>query len=121
MSTETTKDGLEDLQYLQVTNNTAIEIRGRFHGVDYRWKSGDALTLPIAAAVHIFGFGRDDKSAAFHRLGWSARTGTLEQAENLLSQISFEPVHQIYELESVRQAKKREAVTVDAAVDDGTI
>lgn len=113
-------DELDGLQFLQVTNNTDAKIRARFHGIDYVWDVGEAVTIPVDAGVHIFGFGLEDKRASLHRLGWLTMSTQEDAALLKLSQILFEPVHQVYELQTQRRPRgKRAAVTVQAQTDDG--
>jgi len=58
------------VQYFEVTNGLEEEIVMGFHGDKYEWQPGEKLICSEAAIRHIFGYGEDDKSTAFLRLGW---------------------------------------------------
>ena len=87
------------------TNFTHLRItipfpcKARYNGIDYVWKKGgESLNLPLGAAQHCFGFGQDDKAAAFHRVGWITTVDTLESAQAKLDQCEFLPLKQVYEI-----------------------
>lgn len=86
--------------YLAVTNTSQESLAAAFHGDLYEWASGETLNLSQDAARHIFGFGMEDKSAAFHRLGWltTRPEHNLKTAMAKLAQIHFAPVKQVFEL-----------------------
>lgn len=85
--------GMIDLSdYIRVTNNTDKDIKGRFDGKEYLFKKGLPTDVHVNAAEHIFDFGRNDKTRAFHRLGWLDGNKTYEDAEALLLQVTFEDV-----------------------------
>lgn len=84
-----------------------FKLKVRHHGVDYVWKKGgEAITMPIEAAEHCFGFGLDDKSRAFHRLGWLTSSDSAESAQEKLESIEFRPVRQVFEIQAGRNRKK---------------
>lgn len=96
---------IEGIQYLQVTNNSTKRFKQSFHGVEYDFVPKEPVTLPTAAAVHIFGFGQDNKLPAFHRLGWVTVTAQVESAMKKLKDIKFEPVKQVFEIDSARERR----------------
>jgi hypothetical protein len=103
---------LTDIQFLAVTSRLPKKFSARYVGIDYVFRQGEAINLPIEAARHIFGFGEDDKTRALHRLGWLTHTEGLEQALEKLNEIEFEPVQQVFEL-ATKKGGKREAVTIE--------
>lgn len=96
---------IEGIQFLQVTNTKLKEFTARFHGEEYRFKINDPVTMPMAAAAHIFGVGEDNKLPAFHRLGWVTVTAQLDSAMKKLKDFKFEPVKQVFELDSARERR----------------
>jgi hypothetical protein len=84
-------------EYVRVINRTGQTIKGRFDGTDFVFKHGEPTDLHQMAAAHIFCFGNDDKTNAFHRLGWMNPTEdgkpvTYEQALDRLNKIEFSEV-----------------------------
>jgi len=75
-------------EYVRVTNRTGVTIRGRYDGVDYIFEEGDATDVHHLAAAHIFGFGQQDKTNAFLRLGWLTK-GSYEEGLERLKDIQF--------------------------------
>lgn len=82
--------------YVRVTNKdeASVErgkklIRGRFNGKDYVFPYGKPVDVPIVAAMHIFGFGMDDKSQALARLGWARTSDEVENAMARMKEITF--------------------------------
>jgi len=75
-------------EYVRVTNRTGSTIKGRYDGVDYLFKPGDETDVHHLAAAHIFGFGLDDKTNAFLRLGWLT-SGSYEEGIERLKDIQF--------------------------------
>jgi hypothetical protein len=78
--------------YIRVTNYTDLKkpIVGRYAGVDYVFKQGVPVDVPEIAVVHIFDFGKDDKSQALNRLGWIQNALDMEAALETLGKIKFE-------------------------------
>ena len=90
-------DSEQAFTHLRIT--VPFPCKGRFNGIDYVWKKGgESLVVPIGAAQHCFGFGLDDKSLAFHRIGWISTVATMEDALAKLEQCSFMPLKQVYEI-----------------------
>jgi len=56
--------------YVRVTNRTGSTIKSKYDGKEYVFKDNDETDVHTLAATHIFGFGTNDKTNAFHRLGW---------------------------------------------------
>jgi hypothetical protein len=75
-------------EYVRIVNNTGKTIKARYDGKDYIFSNGEPTDVHQLAAAHIFGFGLDDKTNAFHRLGWLV-TGDYEQALERLKEIEF--------------------------------
>lgn len=103
-----------DFQHLVVTSKLDKPFKARFHGVDYEFKRGKGVEMPVEAAAHIFGFGEEDKTRALHRLGWLTTTEGMEAARERLDRIDFLPADQIIEIRRPNKAR-REALTVDGA------
>jgi len=82
--------------HLRVT--VPFKCKGKYANIEYSWKGGESLTMPIEAARHLFGFGLDDKAPAFHRIGLLSANTTLEWATELLGQCTFQPLKQVYEI-----------------------
>ena len=72
-----------------VTNETDKVIKGRYAGKDYVFPVGQAITLPINAAQHIFGFKLADKTGALTRLGWMVNSEQIETAMEKLGLVKF--------------------------------
>jgi hypothetical protein len=80
-------------QYVRVLNRTGQTIKGRFDGQDFVFKHAEPTDIHQMAAMHIFCFGNDDKTNAFHRLGWmngeDGKPVTYEQAMERLEKVEF--------------------------------
>ena len=90
--------------YVRVINTHEKPIKGRFNGEDYLFKPGEPEDIHIAAAAHIFGFGKDDKSHALHGLGILKQSDDLDNAMAYLGKIKFEPVPDIPRIGSNKTA-----------------
>ena len=88
---------------VRVRNGTDKTIRGRWAGIDYVWKPGVHLDVPLIVARHVFAFGLGEKERlhAFHNLGWARTTDELEKAEELYQQIQFSDCPELVERESI--------------------
>ena len=87
-----------------------FKLKCRYGGIDYVWaKGGESLNLPIEAARHCFGFGLDDKGPSFHRLGWLTTSDTMETAQAKLDQVEFQPIRQVFEIQSAPPRRGRPA------------
>ncbi len=74
---------------IRVVNDHPHPIRGRYNGQDYVFPPGKGEDIPLEAAVHIFGFGSDDKLGALNRLGQLPPAGDVGKALEFLDKIRF--------------------------------
>ena len=81
-------------EYIRVVNHTGSTIKGRYDGKDYVFLNDEPTDVHHTAATHIFGFGSDDKTNAFHRLGWLSSMD-YEKCMEQLKNIQFEDVPSI--------------------------
>lgn len=72
-----------------VTNGTDKQIKGRYAGKDYFFPVNEAVTLPVIAAQHIFGFKNPDKTSALTRLGWMKNSEEYDTAMERLGLVKF--------------------------------
>jgi|SRR4029077_4559984 len=108
------------VSFVRVTNGLNEKIAGRYDGVDYLWKPGDAHDIPVAAAEHIFGFGVEDKAQAMNRLGWMPSSDKRDSAYEKLAMLGFDVVEQVFQLPSKRRKKLSNArSSVNAEGADG--
>lgn len=106
---------LEGVAFLAVTSNFDKKFKGKFHGVEYLWKPGDTVNMPVEAAAHIFGFGEEDKTRALHRAGFLTTVEDMDEAMAKLGKFSFAPVEQVFEIAGTSaRRKRRAAATIDA-------
>lgn len=91
---------LNSNDYVRVTNDGPETIEGRYNGVDYTFRSGEYVDVPLMVATHIFGFAGDEraKSAAFLRLGWLQAGYDLKGAAKKMDSIRFEDLPNVIEL-----------------------
>lgn len=54
-----------------VTNNNDFHHEDKFDGVEYHFPPMEKVQVPIDAAEHMFGLGRQDKTESLVRLGWA--------------------------------------------------
>ena len=54
-----------------VTNKNDFTHVDMFNGEEFVFPPGEAVLVPMDAAVHMFGFGLADKTATLVRLGWA--------------------------------------------------
>lgn len=94
-----------DEQYLSVTSGLEETFSAKFHGEEYVFEYGEPVNMPMDAVRHIFGFGLDDKTRAFHRLGWLTLVSDLKVAKEKLKLIQFERVRKVFELQRARSEK----------------
>lgn len=110
-------------EYVRVTQRTGTVLKARYDGRDYVFKDGEPTDIHMLAAKHIFGFGEDDKTNAFHRLGL-LNNMTMEMALEWLNDIEFgdvpSPAVDIGPRKA-RRAKQTGSPTplADAGADDG--
>jgi hypothetical protein len=85
--------GVLDLsEYVRVTNRTGEPIEAGYDGKMYLFDINEPTDVHHHAAAHIFGFGVQDKTNAFHRLGWLNFNMTMKDALNRLNAIEFSEV-----------------------------
>jgi hypothetical protein len=85
------QDVIRQDHLVRVTNGLNFLIKGRFDGKDYVWKPGVHLDIPIAAAEHIFGFGKkeSEKMRSLNNLGFLSKFGTYEDAMEQMKSVKF--------------------------------
>ena len=54
-----------------VTNKNDETHVDRFNGEEYVFPPGEAVLIPVDAAIHLFGYGLKDKTDTLVRLGWA--------------------------------------------------
>lgn len=84
--------GLDLSDYIRVINRTGQRIKAKYDGTDYIFEDGEPTDVHNLAATHIFGFAVDDKTNAFHRLGWLAAGASVDEAMERLRDIEFTDV-----------------------------
>ena len=109
------------VRYLEIENGLDEPIVMGFHGDRYEWAPGEKLICSEEAARHIFGYGMEDKSAAFLRIGWlNTRVDCqLKDAMKKLSKIKFRPVQQVYEMSQARPRRAKASVSDRSLTDAG--
>ena len=75
-------------QTIFVTNK-GVPATGRYENVEYVFETNKELEIPLAAAKHIFGYGDDDKTQYFVRLGWMKMNTDLPRAKERLAEFVF--------------------------------
>ena len=111
--------------YVRVVNNTGKAIKARYDGKDYLFSPGEPTDVHQVAAAHIFGFGLDDKTNAFHRLGWLSATSDYEAALEKLNGIEFGEIPSVaVSISSAPKKRGRPKISsptplADADADDG--
>lgn len=115
-------EAIPGVSFLRVTNGLKEKVAGRYDGVDYVWKPGQVLDIPVMAAEHIFGYGLDDKSRAMNRLGWMPSSALADEAYEKLGLMGFDVVEQVFQLPAKRRGKKlgnaRSSVNAEAPEGD---
>ncbi len=71
---------------IYVTNNSDKPLKDGFAGIQYEFKVGETVEIPLDAAQHIFGYGKKDKLPTITRLGWAKTMNELEEALARLAQ-----------------------------------
>ena len=72
-----------------VTNNSKQTLEDGYAGKRYVFQPGRTIEIPIDAAAHIFGYGRDDKIPHLVRLGWLRMSNEVDLAMKKLGEFSF--------------------------------
>ena len=60
-----------ELQEAIVTSHHTKTFKDKFRGIEYVFKPGEKVQMPLAAAAHVFGVGLEDQSPAWKRLGYT--------------------------------------------------
>jgi len=111
-------------EYIRVVNKTGKIIKARYDGKEYVFANGEPTDVHHLAATHIFGFGQDDKTNAFHRLGWLTDNSYEAAIERLLD-IQFEDIPSVaVNIKSGAAKRGRPKISsptplADADADDG--
>lgn len=86
--------------YVRITNDGDEPIEGRFAGIDYTFRIGEYVDVPLPVAMHIFGFGGTEqvRAAALARLGWARNSSELKGAMAKLTKIHFTELPNVIEL-----------------------
>mgnify|MGYP001611055396 FL=1 len=67
-----------------VTNHNEFDHQDRFDGQDYFFPKGERVTIPVLAAEHMFGLGRQDKTENLVRCGWANETDGVKKLANFV-------------------------------------
>lgn len=113
--------------YVRIKNNSTTDLKGRYDGVDYVFKVNQVTDVHEDVARHIFGFGDDDKTRSFLRLGWMANGATIEDALEKLNDFEFGEVpNPAVDIKSANRNKAKSTsrtssptLSADAGADDG--
>jgi hypothetical protein len=65
---------------IYITNNSEKAFKDGFEGKFYEFAVGVPVEVPKEAAVHIFGYGVEDKTPHLARLGWCQSSNDLEES-----------------------------------------
>lgn len=97
-------------EYVRVKNNGTEDVTARYDGKEYTFKVNQVTDVHHLAASHIFAFGHEDKTNAFHRLGWMDGA-TYAKAMERLADFEFGEVPSpAVPIQSARKAKPAPAV-----------
>lgn len=106
---------------VRVTNTHQEPLKGRWNGRDFIFRTGVPVDMPVAAALHIFGFGTDDvseKTRAFNNTGILHKCGSYDRAMEFLQGIKFDEVPPLVEMTDSdprrRLPRSRRSKTTDA-------
>lgn len=67
-----------------VKNENAFDHQDRFDGQDYFFPKGERVTIPVIAAEHMLGLGRQDKTDNLVRLGWANDADGVKKLANFV-------------------------------------
>lgn len=67
-----------------VTNHNDFDHQDRYDGQDFFFPKGERVTIPIIAAEHMFGLGREDKTENLVRCGWANDENGVEKLANFV-------------------------------------
>jgi hypothetical protein len=74
---------------VQVINNNDFAVKSRYGGQDYLFPPGKGVTVELDAVKHMFGWGADNKSIAYLRLGLMKLGDPLEKAQAAYDRFQF--------------------------------
>lgn len=89
---------------IRVINKTGANILGRYNGRDYLFKHDQPLDVPEVVAAHVFDFGKESKTQALARLGWSTGSNDYDAALERLKQVVFDDPPEM--IEAPRKPRK---------------
>jgi hypothetical protein len=75
--------------FLTVTNNGGDDFASKYDGILYEFPKGKTITVPMAAAQHIFGIGQADKASILSKHGWLNHSSGLQAAMAKLNSFAF--------------------------------
>lgn len=75
-----------------VTNKGEESFTDSHIGMQYDFKPGVPVAIPLLAAQHIFGYGVEDKTPHLVRLGWLKYSNEMAKAQERLGQFKFSTV-----------------------------
>lgn len=81
---------LKTVNSVSVTNTGKREFEDGFAGERYDFVPGKRITIPYAAAVHIFGHNVEDKESVLARLGWIRTRNELKEGLKMLAEFKIE-------------------------------
>lgn len=67
-----------------VKNENGFDHQDRFDGQDYFFPKGERVTIPVIAAEHMLGLGRQDKTDNLVRLGWANDSDGVKKLANFV-------------------------------------
>ena len=97
------------MHVVRITNrNNAWNVRDRYAGIEYVFKAGDTVTVPLEVAEHIFGYGLtpEGKAQKMRRMGIAnmkdAQGNSI--AQRLWDNIVIKPAGNVQPTGAVREA-----------------
>jgi len=72
-----------------VINRTDKKLKDGYAGVFYEFLPNQIVEVPVEVAVHVFGYGIDNKEPYLARLGWVKTANDLEEGVERLSKWEF--------------------------------
>jgi hypothetical protein len=102
------------MEEVKVTNRNTATFRDAYQGIEYIFEPGKPIAIPLAAAVHLFGFGLKDKTLALRRFGFTSG----EVGQKWLSAFDLEYVEYIRkddadEIEALKLAVSEQQALID--------
>lgn len=78
------------MSVIYVTNNSGQPLKDGFAGVCYEFPVSQTVEIPEEVAIHIFGYGQNDKEPYLARLGWVHTKNELESGLARLGRWKFD-------------------------------